>query len=77
MKRMKIWVLVCALLAKNISEAQAVRKMTLKDCMEYAISNSTQMRLQQADRDDERIARRDAILSAFTPSIQGSTYAYN
>lgn len=77
MKRMKIWVLACALLAKNISEAQTVRKMTLKDCMEYAISNSTQMRLQQADRDDERIARRDAILSAFTPSIQGSTYAYN
>ena len=64
MKRMKIWFFVCALLAKNISEAQTIRKMTLKDCMEYAISNSTQMRLQQADRDDERIARRDAILSA-------------
>ena len=41
MKRMKIWVLACALLAKNISEAHTVRKMTLKDCMEYAISNST------------------------------------
>lgn len=77
MKRLKILVLSCALLVYSISEAQTVRKMTLKDCMEYAISNSTQMRLQQADRDDERLARRDAILNAFTPSIQGSTYAYN
>lgn len=77
MDKLKIWFLGCALLAGTVLEAQTVRKMTLKDCMEYAISNSTQMRLQQADRDDERIARRDAILSAFTPSIQGSTYAYN
>ena len=46
---------------------------TLRECMEYAVSNSTQIRIQQAAMDDERIARRDAILNAFTPSIQAGT----
>ena len=46
---------------------------TLRECMEYAVSNSTQIRIQHAARDDERIARRDAILNAFTPSISAGT----
>ena len=50
--------------------------MTLRDCMEYAISNSTKMRIQQAETGDAQIARRNAVLRAFTPSISGSTYAY-
>ena len=41
--------------------------MTLKDCMEYATSNSTKLRIQQATNDDNQVARRDAILAAFTP----------
>ena len=50
--------------------------MTLRDCMEYAISNSTQIRIQQAEIGDAQIARRNAVLRAFTPSVNGSTYAY-
>ncbi len=50
--------------------------MTLRDCMEYAISNSTKLRVQQAATGDARIARRDAILQAFTPNVNSSTYAY-
>ena len=50
--------------------------MTLKECMEYAISNSTKMRIQQASSSDARIARRDAILQAFTPSLSTGTNAY-
>ena len=50
--------------------------MTLKGCMEYAISNSTKMRIQQAASGDARIARRDAILQAFTPSLSSGTNAY-
>lgn len=46
--------------------------MTLRDCMEYAIGNSTQMRIQAADRDDEQVARREAILRVFTPTVGGS-----
>ena len=50
--------------------------MTLHDCMEYAISNSTKMRIQQAEIGDARIARRDAALKLFTPQINAQTYAY-
>ena len=50
--------------------------MSLHDCMEYAISNSTKMRIQQAAIGDAQIARRNAVLKAFTPSVSGSTYAY-
>lgn len=52
--------------------------MTLHDCMAFAISNSTKIRIRQAAIDDARIARRDAALALFTPSISASTYAsYN
>ena len=55
---------------------ESSKVMSLKDCMEYAISNSTKTRIQQAASGDARIARRDAILQAFTPNLSGSTYAY-
>ena len=50
--------------------------MTLHDCMEYAISHSTKMRIQQAAVGDAQIARRDAALALFTPQITAQTYAY-
>ena len=50
--------------------------MTLKDCMEYAISNSTKVRIQEAAIGDAQIARRDAALTLFTPQITAQTYAY-
>lgn len=46
--------------------AQDTTLFTLKDCMEYAVSNSTDVRIQQATNGDNQIARRDAILAAFT-----------
>ena len=55
------------------------RVMTLRDCMEYAISNSTKIRIQQAaigDAQIAQIARRDAALKLFTPQITAQTYAY-
>ncbi len=50
--------------------------MTLHDCMEYAISNSTRIRIQQATIGDAQIDRRDAALALFTPQISAQTYAY-
>ena len=44
--------------------------------MEYAISNSTKIRIQQAAIGDAQIDRRDAALKLFTPQISASTYAY-
>lgn len=68
---------VMALGLEVTTRAQEPSKvMTLRDCMEYAISNSTKLRVQQAATGDARIARRDAILDAFTPSVNSSTYAY-
>ncbi len=67
------------LLAEQSSKAQnadSSKVMTLHDCMEFAVSNSTRMRIQQAAVGDARIERRDAILSAFTPTIEAQTYAY-
>ena len=51
--------------------------MSLRECMEYALNNSTKMRIQEADRDDEQLARRESILKAFTPSVDAGAYAYN
>ena len=50
--------------------------MTLQDCMAYAISNSTKIRIQQAAIGDAQIDRRDAALKLFTPQISAQTYAY-
>ena len=54
--------------------AQA-QEMTLHDCMAYAVSNSTKMRIAQAEIGDARIARRDAILSVFLPTLSAGSSA--
>ena len=50
--------------------------MSLKDCMAYAVSNSTQVRIQQTKTGDARLDRRDAVLKAFTPKLEGDAYGY-
>lgn len=45
---------------------------TLRECMDYAIANSAAIQIQEANMDDNRIARRDAILAAFTPAVDAS-----
>ena len=58
-------------------DGQTVEKaLTLRECMEYAVSRSTQVRIQQSKNDDARLDRRDAILKAFTPQVEGSSYGY-
>ena len=58
------------------SWGQTADVMSLQDCMRYAISNSTKIRIQEAEIGDARIARRDAALKLFTPQITAQTYAY-
>lgn len=50
--------------------------MSLKDCMEYAVENAAQVQVQRTKVGDARLDRRDAVLTAFTPSIEASTYGY-
>ena len=49
----------CSFAARAQEQAPSV--MTLHDCMEYAVSNSTKMRIAEADRKDEQALRRQAI----------------
>lgn len=63
--------------AGSLGAQEAQEVMTLKDCMEYAVSNSTKMRIQQADIRDAQVERRSAILEAFTPSVSAGSYAYS
>lgn len=58
------------------SQLVMTKTMSLRECMEYAISNSTQVRIQQSKNDDARLDRRGAILGAFTPSVDGNSYGY-
>ena len=62
-------------LAVTVS-ASGQTTLSLKECMEYAISNSTKIRIQQAAIGDAQIDRRDAALKLFTPQINAQTYAY-
>lgn len=59
-----------------LTHGQDTVVMGLKDCMQYAVEHSTKVRIQNADNDDARVARRDAVLTAFTPQVSGNTYAY-
>ena len=68
--------LVAAVMAGASVTAQAQKVMTLKECMEYAVSNSTEMRIREADIHDAQVERRSAILEAFTPTVSAGAYAY-
>ena len=70
-------IIAATLIAMSSSTISAYEIMTLKDCMNYAITNSTDMKVQATEMDDARIAQRDAVLKAFTPSISAGTYAYS
>lgn len=50
--------------------------MSLRDCMAYAVSNSAEVRSQRTKTGDAALDRRDAVLAAFTPEIEGNTYGY-
>lgn len=64
-------------LTSGYAQNVALPSMTLHDCMEYAVSHSTKMRISQADRLDEQALRRQAIMEVFTPSVSAQTHAYN
>ena len=76
MKTLFINCVVLLLALVGMTSAKAQNVMSLHDCMEFAVSNSTKMRIQQAATGDAQIDRRDAALKLFTPQINASTYAY-
>ena len=76
MKNLFIKSVVLVLASAATVHASAQATLSMHDCMAYAISNSTKMRIQQAAIGDAQIARRDAALALFTPQINANTYAY-
>ena len=76
MKTLFINCVVLLLALVGMTSAKAQNVMSLHDCMEFAVSNSTKMRIQHAATGDAQIDRRDAALKLFTPQINASTYAY-
>ena len=76
MKTNKIAILTTLYLMTGATlTAQDTVTMNLKECIRYAVEHSTKMRIQQADNRDAQINRRDAILAAFTPSIDAGSSA--
>lgn len=70
-----LWVLICCqVLPAHASEEG--KPMSWHDCMAYAISHSTKMRIQAADRRDEQWQRRQAIMQLFTPIVSAQTNVY-
>ena len=55
----------------------AENRLGLRECMEYAVRKSSKIQTQQADNSDAQIQRRDAILRAFTPTVQAGTSVYS
>lgn len=80
LKAVGLGIILCpaaAVFPADFANAQDVRHTyTLKECMQYAVDNSVRTAISEADRDDEQLARRNAILQAFTPSISANSYAY-
>ena len=76
MRNLFISCVVMGLAFAGSVRASAQTTLTLKECMAYAISNSTKIRIQQAAVGDARIDRRDAALALFTPQINAQTVAY-
>ena len=72
----KVMLLYMLLILVSGLKAQDTIMMDLKACIRYALSHSTQMKIRETDNRDAQIDRRNAILAAFTPSVNGSTYAY-
>ena len=63
--------------AEPASDTILIHKMTLRDCMLYALEHSTDVLVKQTETADARVDRREAILKTFTPYVEGSTYAYS
>ena len=71
-----VFILVFITLFSIFNGPRASAQMTLHDCMEYAVSKSTRMRIQQAASDDARLDRRNRILEVFTPEVSANVNGY-
>ena len=74
MKKITI-VSAIALSFLSLQSLMAQEPMTLKECMNHAVNNATKVKMQELETDDASVARRDAILQAFTPAVEAGSSA--
>ena len=54
-------------------QTSAQTTMGLRECMQYAVENSTKIAVEDERLSQQSIERRDALLNAFTPSVSASS----
>lgn len=65
-----------SLAAAGASSEPESHPLSLRECMEYAVEHSTDVLSQKTKVGDARLERRDAILTAFTPTVEANVYGY-
>lgn len=73
MKRITYLLIVLLIVAGGKVAGQ--ERLTLRQCMEIAVANSSKIKTQATEIEDARMERRAAILGTFTPQIAGGTGA--
>ena len=73
MKRITYLLIVLLIVAGGKVAGQ--ERLTLRQCMEIAVENSSKIKTQATEIEDARMERRAAILGTFTPQIAGGTGA--
>lgn len=58
-----------------LQHLMAQETMTLNECMNHAVNNAIKVKMQELETDDASVARRDAILQAFTPAVEAGSSA--
>ncbi len=58
-----------------LQHLMAQETLTLKECMNHAVENAIKVKMQELQTDDASVARRDAILQAFTPAVEAGSSA--
>lgn len=73
MKKLLFIFLLSVFVPINLSAQE--NRMNLKDCMQYAVEHSTEIGIQLAANDNNKINHREACLK-WIPSLSGDTYGY-
>lgn len=62
--------------AQEPVRTEETAQMTLKQCMQYAVDHSYKVITSGTEISDARVDRLEALLRAFTPSLEANSYGY-
>ncbi|MBR2201963.1 MAG: TolC family protein, partial [Bacteroidales bacterium] len=70
---MKTLIKILPIMLMTAGQTSAQTTMGLRECMQYAVENSTKIAVEDERLSQQSIERRDAWLNAFTPSVTASS----